>query len=58
MPNFILLYISLKRLDFSRVSVFWPFDAAPLLYHFFTILSLTYVQLHLVGLKLTHTSNQ
>lgn len=52
MPNFILFYISLKSPDLSVISRFCPFRASPLLYHFFTILPLTYVRVHSAGLKL------
>ena len=45
-PNFIRLYISLKSPDLSMVSRLCTFRASPLLYHFFAILPLTYVQLH------------
>ena len=57
-PNFILLFVSLKSLDLSMVSGFCSFRSSPLLYHFFTILSLTYVQLHSAGLKLPYTGGQ
>ena len=56
--NFILLFVSLKSLDLSMVSGFCSFRSSPLLYHFFTILSLTYVQLHSAGLKLLYTGGQ